>query len=303
MTDQKIDLEIKRAAQLAITEIGLGSLGHGFKIPLTGQALSLNQLAFLLNAVNRDKLSKASVFEISGIAAVLKSFSPAGQKLGPMLSICMQGFLFWTATTVFGANLVGQLIGAVLLSLWAFVQPFITLLMIYGSDFLKVGEFYIKRLNEDYSFIATSLLYAVGGLFFVKLAIAVWLVVYSVTQKQEISLIGESRISGLISRQLPRGQTKNAFKAALKDLLKPIFLFSFILMLIFVWQFEGSINQKIWLSLRPLATAYVLFYLLRSEWVAKKLLLFSKKSQKFERIYKKSKAAMDIVAAKVKQSD
>ena len=200
MTVQKVDLEIKRAAQLSITEIGLGSLGHGFKIPLTGQLLSLNQLAFLLNAVNRDKLSNASVFEISGIAAVLKSFSPAGQKLGPMLSICMQGFLFWTGTVVFGANFLGQSLGAVLLCLWAFVQPALTLLMIYGTDFLKVGDYYLKRLNEDYSFLATSLLYAVSSLVLVKLAIALWMVFYSFTRKQEINLIGENRFSELISR-------------------------------------------------------------------------------------------------------
>lgn len=295
-----MDLEIKRAAQLAVTEIGLGSLGHGFKIPLTGQVLSVNQLAFLLNAVNRDKLSKASVFEISGIAAVLKSFSPAGQKLGPMLSICMQGFLFWTGTAVFGSTLPGQLLGAVLLCLWAFVQPFITLWLIYGNDLIKVGEFYIQRLNEDYAFIATSLIYAVSGLLVLKLVVAIGLVIYSFTKEQEIKLISENKISILISRQLPQGQSKNAFKAALKDLLKPVFLFSFILMLIFVWQFEGPVNQKIWLSLRPLATAFVLFYLLRSAWVAEKLLLLSKKSQRFERIYNKSKAALDIVKLRLR---
>lgn len=295
-----MDLEIKRAAQLAVTEIGLGSLGHGFKIPLTGQVLSVNQLAFLLNAVNRDKLSKASVFEISGIAAVLKSFSPAGQKLGPMLSICMQGFLFWTGTAVFGSTLPGQLLGAVLLCLWAFVQPFITLWLIYGNDLIKVGEFYIQRLNEDYAFIATSLIYAVSGLLVLKLVVAIGLVIYSFTKEQEIKLISENKISILISRQWPQGQSKNAFKAALKDLLKPVFLFSFILMLIFVWQFEGPVNQKIWLSLRPLATAFVLFYLLRSAWVAEKLLLLSKKSQRFERIYNKSKAALDIVKLRLR---
>ena len=295
-----MDLEIKRAAQLAVTEIGLGSLGHGFKIPLTGQLLSLNQLAFLLNALNCDKLSNASVFEISGIAAVLKSFSPAGQKLGPMLSICMQGFLFWTGTAVFGRNFAGQLLGAVLLCLWAFIQPFITLLMIYGNDLVKIGEYSIKRLNEDYAFIATSLIYAVTGLLVLKLAIAIGLVIYSVTKEQEIKLISENKISILISRQLPHGQTKNPFRAALKDLLKPVFLFSFILMLIFIWQFEGSVNLKIWLSLRPLATAFVLFYLLRSAWVAEKLLLLSKRSQRFERIYNKSKAALAIVKLRLR---
>lgn len=139
------DLEIKRAAQLSLTEIGLGSLGHGFKIPLTGHVLSLNQLAFLLNAINRDVLPKSSTFEISSLAAVMKSFSPAGQKIGPMLSIAMQGFLFWLSTTLLGIGLLGQLLGAVMLSLWAFIQPLITLLMIYGLSSVDLFEFHRDR--------------------------------------------------------------------------------------------------------------------------------------------------------------
>lgn len=302
-SEKKTDLEIKRAAQLSITEIGIGSLGHGFKIPLTGQVLSLNQLAFLLNALNRDKLSKASVFEISGIAAVLKSFSPAGQKLGPMLSICAQGFLFWTGITLFGVNIVGQLIGAILLSLWAFVQPFITLYLIYGADLVTVGNFYLKRLNEDYAFIANSLFLAVVLLLTVKLLIAIGFVIYSAGKQKEISIIGENRINALILGQIPVSRSKNAFRAALRDLFKPFFLISFILMLVFIWQFEAAVNQKIWSSLRPLATAFLLFYLLRSSWVAEKLLIISKKSPKFEKIYVKSKAVMELVAAKITQKE
>lgn len=300
---QKIDLEIKKAAQLSVTEICIGSIGHGFKIPLTGQVLSLNQLAFLLNAINKDKLPKSSVFEISGIAAILKSFSPAGQKLGPMLSISVQGFLFWVSVSIFGLNIIGQIIGAILLSLWAFVQPFITLFLIYGFDLIKLMNFYTKRLTDDYAFLATSLVYAVGAVIVLKLSIAISFVVYSLSKKQEISLIGENKISALIMQQIPRGHQKNAFKAALKDLFKPLFLFSFILMLIFIWHFEGSTNQKIWFSLRPLASAFILFYILRSAWAAEKLLTFSKKSKSFERIYLKSKSAMELVAAKINRND
>lgn len=301
--DQPVDLEIKRASQLSITEICIGSVGHGFKIPLTGQILSLNQLAFLLNAVNKDKLPKSSVFEISGIAAILKSFSPAGQKLGPMLSIAMQGFLFWLSISIFGLNILGQILGAVLLSMWAFVQPFITLFMIYGFDLVKLVDFYVKRISADYSFIAVSLVYAVLGLIIFKLMVAIGFVIFSLGGKKEISLIGENKISALIMQQLPQGQQKNAFKSAFKDLFKPLFLFSFILMLIFVWQFEASVSQKIWLSLRPLATAFVLFYILRSSWVSDKLLAFSKKSKTFELIYLKSKSAMALVTSRVTRKD
>ena len=293
------DLEIKRAAQLSITEICIGSVGHGLKIPLTGQLLSLNQLAFLLNAINRDKLPKASVFEISSLAAVLKSFSPAGQKIGPMLSIATQGFLFWLSLSVLGLNLIGQVIGAVLLSLWAFVQPLLTLLMIYGPDFFKLVEFYQKRISEDYSFIAVSLVYAVLGFLILKLTAAVALVIYSFNTKKKIVLINNakfSRLSSVMSETALQPANGSALQAALRDLLKPLFLFSFILMLVFIWQLNGNFTEKIWMSLRPLATAFVLFYLLRSPWVSARLLQLSNRSARFARVYQKSKKVLDFVA-------
>lgn len=301
--DRTVDLEIKRAAQLSITEICIGSIGHALKIPLTGQVLSLNQLAYLLNAVNKDKLPKSSVFEISGIAAILKSFSPAGQKLGPMLSIAMQGFLFWICVSVVGLNILGQIAGAILLSLWAFAQPIITLFMIYGFDLIKLVDFYILKLNRDYSFIASSLVYGLTLLIVLKLTIAVVFVIYSISKKKEISIIGENKISAFVMQQIPNGPNAHPFKSALKDLFKPLFLFSFILMLIFVWQIEGSTSQKIWFSLRPLAIAFSLFYLLRSSWVTEKMIAFSKKSKTFERIYLKSKSSMNLMASKATRKD
>jgi hypothetical protein len=302
-TKEQSETEIKKAAQLSITEISLGSLGHGFKIPLTGQILSLNQLAFILNAVNKEALPKSSAFEISGIAAILKSFSPAGQKLGPMLSIAMQGFLFWLGTTIFGLNIVGQIIGAVALALWAFVQPFITLFMIYGFDLTKLIEFYSKRINDDYSFVATPLLYAVIGFMLLKMIIAVGFVVFSISSKKEIKIISDKAVSKALINQIPSKTSKNAFTSAVKDLFKPLFLLSFILMSLFVWQLNGSLGEKIWLSLRPLAVAFVIFYILRSPWVASQLFEFSKKSKSFEKIYLKSKRAWSLVTEKVTRSD
>ena len=161
MSEQTTDIEIKRAAQLSLIEISIGSLGHGFKIPLTGQILSLNQLAFLLNANNRDRLPTSISFEISSIAAVMKSFSPAGQKLGLMFSIAMQGFLFWIFNSLFRKNIIGQLIGAFFLSLWSFVQPVTTYFLIYGFELVKLAEYYEKKLAQDFSFIHQSIIVGV----------------------------------------------------------------------------------------------------------------------------------------------
>lgn len=288
------DLEIKRAAQLSLTEICIGSIGHGFKIPLTGQVLSLNQLAFLLNAVNRDHLPRSSVFEISSIAAILKSFSPAGQKLGPMLSIAMQGFLFWVGTTAFGLQIFGQIVGAVLLSLWAFIQPFITLFIIYGTDLIVITGHYAERLRDDYEFVALSLGYALAVFIAFKICLALAMVIYSRRSGREIRLISENKLSQLVIDQMP-SRSPTPLRSALRDLTKPLFLLSFILMLIFIWQLNSSLSQKIWLSLRPLGIAFILFYLLRSPWVAKKLINLANKSPKFATLYKKSQDTLNLI--------
>lgn len=288
------DLEIKRAAQLSLTEICIGSVGHGFKIPLTGQVLSLNQLAFLLNALNRDHLPRSATFEISSIAAILKSFSPAGQKLGPMLSIAMQGFLFWAATTAIGIHIFGQIIGAVLLSLWAFVQPLITLFIIYGTDLILITRHYLQRLRGDYEFVALSLGYAIAALIALKICIAIALVIYSRKSGREIRLISENKLSRLVVHQMP-APSRTPLRSALRDLTRPLFLLSFILMLVFIWQLNSSLSQKIWLSLRPLGIAFILFYTLRSPWVAQKLISLSQKSPRFAKIYKKSQAALSSI--------
>jgi hypothetical protein len=298
MRETNTDIEIKRAAQLSIAEIGIGSIGHGFKIPLTGQLLSLNQLGFLLNALNRDKLLKASVFEISGITSVLKSFSPAGQKLGPMLSIAMQGFLFWLGTTLLGVNIFGQLLGAALLALWAFVQPLITLFIIYGFDLVKVSEFYLQKISADYSFIAMALAYALITVLVIKMLLAIGMVFLSYSFKKNISVLGENKVSDYMLTQVTLQSSTSPLKAALRDLTKPLFLLSFILMLVFIWQFNGSTSQKIWMSLRPLAIAFILFYILRSPWVAVKLLSLSKRSKRFEKIYLNAQKALNLLTPK-----
>ena len=81
------------AANLSLIEVGLGSVVHGLKLPFGGQVLSINQCVILSHAARRLGINaKTGVFTISTIAATLKSLSPAGNKLGPMLSISMQGF-------------------------------------------------------------------------------------------------------------------------------------------------------------------------------------------------------------------
>ena len=298
MSENLADLEIKRAAQLSLVEISIGSLGHGLKIPLTGQILSLNQLAFLLNANNKDQLPTSSSFEISSIAAVLKSFSPAGQKLGPMFSIAMQGFLFWIFNSLFRKHVLGQILGAVFLALWSFIQPVITYFLIYGLELVKLYEYYEKKMAQDFSFIQSSILFAVIFVLSAKIVISIGLVVYSVVTRKEIQILSPEQINKLGKNNFSATQKMSPWRAAFKDITRPLFILSFILMILFVWQIEGPLSQKIWLALRPLAMAYLLFYLVRSPYVTEKLLQLSGRSEKFNKIYQKAKKALALMTPK-----
>ncbi|MFM8268834.1 MAG: hypothetical protein ACKN9V_01485, partial [Pseudomonadota bacterium] len=85
------------AGILSLVEIGLGGLLHGMKIPFAGTFLSLNQGFFLTRLIKLNCFSpdaRTLPFRVSNITALLKSLSPAGKKLLPMLAISAQGFLF-----------------------------------------------------------------------------------------------------------------------------------------------------------------------------------------------------------------
>ena len=65
--------------------------------------------------------------------------------------------------------------------------------------------------------------------------------------------------------------------------------------LIFLWQSNGSFAQKIWMGLRPLALAFMVFYVLRSPRVAIRLLDWSKKSPRFNKLYSKTQTAFEMI--------
>ncbi len=290
------DREITRATHLSLVEIILGSIGHGFKIPMTGQFLSLYQLNVLANSLNKDLLPRSSTVEISGIVAVLKSLSPAGQKLGPMLSILMQGTLFWLGTLIGGMNLLGQILGATLLSFWSFMQPLITYTLIFGFDLFRMLEFYRIRNQNDYPFAEKFIIGFVLTVVLIKVCLA-WIVVFFSFFKKKEWAIQTFKFENI----LPRADSnieKSVWKKALRDTFNPLFLFSFILMFIFLWQIETDLSRIIWLSLRPIAVAYLIFYLFRSPVTSQFLLKLTSKSKSFKRFHEKASAVIQTIESK-----
>lgn len=267
--------EINRAVHLSTIEIIVGSIGHGFKIPLTGFFLSLNQLYFLANALNKDHLPRSSIFEISGITAALKSLSVAGQKIGPMFSIMTQGVLFYLGTLLLGTGLAGQLLGAVIMALWSFIQSLFTYVVVFGFDYIGMLNYLNEKLVFKNFALGHYLILTVAFAVMIKVILGVSLVLLSYFKKQEMVFFQASllnKFKSQLSLQPENGHPKMApWKGAFKDMAKPFFILNVAIMVFFFYQLEQSAGSMIWPIIRSLGIAYLLFYIVRNKTVQRYL--------------------------------
>ena len=265
----RVELAGKQGAILSVIEVGLGSILHGLRIPFSGHALSLNQGFILTRAVRKGQRASLGA-EISAIAALLKSLSPAGKKLTPMLAIAAQGQIFTFCTAIFGIGLPGALIGMWALSLWAFLQPVLTYLLLYGKTIIHVGEYFIGQLQRVLPFEAENLLWILAGVILVKLVLATAVTLLAFR-------LSESAVEEYQNRMLKAGKHRakrwltdvgelsfgERLRLAIKDLCHPLFLLSLFMTGIFFWFANSSLSETIWGLMRPLAIAFLVFFSVR----------------------------------------
>lgn len=275
---------IEKAVNLSIVEVFFGTIIHAFQIPFGGHFLSLNQGLFLCqfskNSSNRYRAAK-TVMEVSLIVALMKSLAPSSKKIGPIISISVQGFLFSLGTIAFGRNVFGQIISMVLLSLWAFIQPLITYFFIFGTSVFGAYDFYRDKLNlsEDMFF------YSLIGLVLIKTLVSLSLPIISKDYPGEFFKKYEVLFDKLIK---VRKNPVNPIKGAFKDLLSPIYLISLGMMLMFFF-YQNSRSEFIWLLLRTLSLSFLLFYFFRSPFMSRGIYSLSLKSKKIKRLYQLAK--------------
>ena len=267
------------AANLSLIEVGLGSVVHGLKLPFGGQVLSINQCVILSHAARRLGINaKTGVFTISTIAATLKSLSPAGNKLGPMLSISMQGFLFALGLFGFGVNVFGIALGAALASVWAFIQPFITLYLFFGHNLVEAFQFYMQKMESYFGLSMQTQIDVFAAVILLKALLTTTLCLFFY-RFQKGTTYFESPPSW-IQKSFPHSAPTSAEAGidhlkiaglALKDLTRPLFLVSIALMVIFFAFSKTQWSEIIWLSLRPLAIAFIFFFVSRHPWVFQQL--------------------------------
>lgn len=269
MIDQKRKIEIlgHYGALLSLIEVGLGSLLHSFPIPFAGLFLSLNQ-GYLLCRVAILTKDPWLGYSVSNIAAVLKSLSPAGKKLGPMLSLSMQGLLF-NIGTLFGVNPLGLSLGMVLLSFWSFVQPLVTYYLFFGKELYNAVEFLYQKTLPYHGIEVKNLFWVFTAVVIIKAIVAVVLALMAWKTQ------GQSEYQDRFAEYAIKKEIKTGHPAllALQDLMKPIFLLSLAATTLFLYFSQHDFAEIIWYLMRPIAIGFIFFYFSRTltldRWLAK----------------------------------
>ena len=68
------------------------------------------------------------------------------------MSISSQGLLYSLGVFVGGVGTTGKVIGMILLSLWAFIQPFISYFLMYGTEILSALAYFEKKNWQGFRF-------------------------------------------------------------------------------------------------------------------------------------------------------
>jgi hypothetical protein len=263
------------AAVLAAIEMGLGSLLHAFNFPFTGHFLSLNQSFMLARASLQTRGLADTQFlpvTISNVVALLKSLSPAGKKLTPMLAISMQGLLFNLGTLAAGRNLGGLVLGSVLSGLWAFAQPLLIYYVIFGQAIVDIAARLAQELSkltpissEDLIFAAIAVV-AAKVVVSISVAFAAIFMPTSLTQRYEAMLINAGRPKILRREKLDvalPGDVRQNARLAVKDLFSPLFIVSVIMTIFFFAFVESNYVKLIWTLLRVLTIGFIGFFVIR----------------------------------------
>src|ERR1035437_2542849 len=156
----------------ASVEIILGSFLHNLKFPLSGMILSFISVWLLISFLQIWK-ENGLIMRAGIICTLMKSISPSAFILGPMIGIFIEAILIELFIFVFGKNLVGYLIGGAFAVLATLLQKLVSLLILYGFDFMKIlSDLYLfavkqidlEHLNPTFLIMLIIFIYIITGM-------------------------------------------------------------------------------------------------------------------------------------------
>lgn len=279
----------------SLVEVGLGSFLHALHIPFSGHALSLNQGLILTQACQKTASRKEAITATNGISiitAILKSLSPMGKRLTPMLAISMQGFLFSIGVFILGNNILGMILGISLLSLWSFAQPLLFAYLFFGEKlFFAVEKLWLdtaEKLSISPEYGINILIAFVGVKVILGWIVAVigWKYPTWITERYFTKIM---KYKDFTADKIKNRKTLNPTTGAFKDLLNPWMIISLVLTIGFMILTEKSDYFQVFVySLRVIAVAYLVFFILRAfpqSWIKKALKSFPTLAKTVDQMY------------------
>jgi len=237
--------------RLSLTEVSVGTLAHVLKVPGAGHALSLNQGYLLSRLLFAPGGRPRECFECSGVASTIKALASPVPQPGAILSIAMQGLLYSVGAAALGGGVLGAVLGIALLSAWAFVQPAITMWVLFGQSLFEgllamLAEWHIT-LNQAFFTLAAA--------WVLKSAIGTALVLRARRLGDVAAEKGIARAPVAISADAGVGR------------LRPLFLLSAALTIYFLLHSKASASMIVWSAVRALGVLFAMRALVQSRWL------------------------------------
>ncbi len=247
-------------------EVSLGSFLHASRFPFKGYILVAMQNFFLI--LFSKELKGRGLYSISLISAAMKSFSPAGGRLKPMIYIFLQGLCFALPISLLGHNFFSCLIGSMAIQLISLVFKFLSAYLTFGA---VVFDSSLNLMNQLLAMIHLPQVSLISLLLF--------LAAMKVVLGGAISLIAYYfdfsflllRWRGKIDTLTPKGELKiihyswkDSIKLAFRDMTLKRFLFPMLLTLALIYFFANLSSEGfIGVALRALIISWMALVLSR----------------------------------------
>jgi nucleoside-triphosphatase THEP1 len=246
-------------------EATVGSALHQAKIPMSGLFMSTVQSLVMMYAGDR-LTNKGRVMWVPVISAGLKALAPYGGRLRPMLAITVQGILFSVATTVFGWNVLGIIVGGWFVGAWAALQGLVLQYVIIGDNLFPALDIMIRWTSEYLhlqlpGIVSLIVVWTVGcGTISSVATLFAWLRRHRLPDRLNKMLTRGSR--GIV-REVGTPTFKAAVRRGLRDLTRPLFWAPVLVVAVIVVVSGSTWEQAMWMVLRAVTVGWVLFSVAR----------------------------------------
>ena len=259
------------AGLIGLMEVGLGSTLHVYRVPLKGHLLSTIENLMLI--CSGKALNGRGLVRIAFISAMLKAFSPMGDRIRPMLYIFFQGLAFATPVHLLGWHAGSALAGSVLLGWLTLGISLVVDYATFGRSVFVAFEGAVDSAFRWMGLESPSLSYLIALAFMARAVLSVGVGIFAyfgnvqpLIRRLTIRRTTRNSRAHASGRARPTRATRQVATPVLAifDLVQAHFIVGFLFSVLLMWFFadltEAAFQQVV---IRGLAISYLGFLLMR----------------------------------------